>query len=594
QVLRLGHVGMSLLGLLLFSVGIALPFLSIMLIRDKLLLRRVRFVLRARGACPSCRYSLLGIVVSADNIVICPECGMEVEADPSLKELTTDEQGRQRFTPTEQIKVRRFWTPRRVRRLKRAAIALAVLVFVVLPAGWGVYEVFLFRQAKTAAAERPGVAGIMAFIESHQEPGVTPHDTNAWDLFYEAQREQFRISGLNPPPQSKSGAPIFPYYRAVYDSVADRYAFVPDADQLEQDEMSRAYALDLIAAYKQQGLFDIFDRLAACRRVVRVPVSSPNEPIDFGMLDEFRTLSDFGKMHAARMKLAMETGDLEEFLSALEASLALVRMCDHDLGLFGYVHGFMLEQRTAQLIADCLSTHPSIEWVNEIELIINRQRSILRPSYHVEGELLLDQDTLGWFFEKPQNVRFGLIHASVAGWFSSDGLSTRLGTYRYNSDVLREYYDQAAARIDDDPSFYTAFPRYEGPANHVLFGLILDTWERTANSIARRNAHRRGTSTMLALEHHFLDHGTYPDSLSSLVPEYLDALPADPWTGEPLLYRTTPGEGIGYLLYSVGPDATDDGGKPNSDIAQPRGMNPDIILSPPAHSPGASSDERRR
>jgi hypothetical protein len=47
-------------------------------------------------------------------------------------------------------------------------------------------------------------------------------------------------------------------------------------------------------------------------------------------------------------------------------------------------------------------------------------------------------------------------------------------------------------------------------------------------------------------------------SLSSLVPEYLDAMLFDPFTDQPLIYRI---ERDGFVLYSAGNDGRDDGGQ---------------------------------
>ena len=55
------------------------------------------------------------------------------------------------------------------------------------------------------------------------------------------------------------------------------------------------------------------------------------------------------------------------------------------------------------------------------------------------------------------------------------------------------------------------------------------------------------------------EHGKPPATLDELVPRYLKTLPADPFTGKPLIYRL---QGTNWLLYSVGPDGVDDGGKP--------------------------------
>lgn len=62
----------------------------------------------------------------------------------------------------------------------------------------------------------------------------------------------------------------------------------------------------------------------------------------------------------------------------------------------------------------------------------------------------------------------------------------------------------------------------------------------------------------LALLCHRDDHGAWPDRLDALVPDYLPEVPLDPLAGQPLVYRRTDDD---YLLYSVGTDRQDDGGK---------------------------------
>ncbi len=72
----------------------------------------------------------------------------------------------------------------------------------------------------------------------------------------------------------------------------------------------------------------------------------------------------------------------------------------------------------------------------------------------------------------------------------------------------------------------------------------------------------------LAVRAFWLDHDTYPSSLSDLVPDYLSNLPLDPFAvNEPLRYKP---DGKKNVLYSVGPDGKDDGGKP---IIDPKGKN---------------------
>ena len=75
--------------------------------------------------------------------------------------------------------------------------------------------------------------------------------------------------------------------------------------------------------------------------------------------------------------------------------------------------------------------------------------------------------------------------------------------------------------------------------------------------IARRDALLRLLRTDLALRLFRQDRGRFPDRLDELVPQYLAATPVDPFSDQPLVYRR--GDG-GFVLYSVGPDGTDDGG----------------------------------
>lgn len=64
----------------------------------------------------------------------------------------------------------------------------------------------------------------------------------------------------------------------------------------------------------------------------------------------------------------------------------------------------------------------------------------------------------------------------------------------------------------------------------------------------------------LALRAYHDERGRYPDRLAELTTKYLQALPRDPFAGNTgYRYRRTP---TGYRLYSLGPDRTDDGGKP--------------------------------
>ncbi|MGB2906430.1 MAG: hypothetical protein WBB73_04985, partial [Candidatus Aminicenantaceae bacterium] len=53
-------------------------------------------------------------------------------------------------------------------------------------------------------------------------------------------------------------------------------------------------------------------------------------------------------------------------------------------------------------------------------------------------------------------------------------------------------------------------------------------------------------------------HGKFPEAMNDLSPEILTEIPLDPFTGESLIYRK---EGDGFIVYSVGSNLKDDGGR---------------------------------
>ena len=76
---------------------------------------------------------------------------------------------------------------------------------------------------------------------------------------------------------------------------------------------------------------------------------------------------------------------------------------------------------------------------------------------------------------------------------------------------------------------------------------------------AKAEAQRRLIITAIALERYRGRNGSYPDTLAALTPEFLKTPLPDFMDGQPLRYRLT--DDGHFLLYSVGLDGVDNGGK---------------------------------
>lgn len=82
-----------------------------------------------------------------------------------------------------------------------------------------------------------------------------------------------------------------------------------------------------------------------------------------------------------------------------------------------------------------------------------------------------------------------------------------------------------------------------------------------AQRLVERGAMQRALSIQaLALAAYKADKGKYPQKLDELTPVYLKELPRDFFGGKEFIYKPS-GDGANYLLYSVGPNQIDDGGK---------------------------------
>jgi type II secretory pathway pseudopilin PulG len=92
----------------------------------------------------------------------------------------------------------------------------------------------------------------------------------------------------------------------------------------------------------------------------------------------------------------------------------------------------------------------------------------------------------------------------------------------------------------------------------TLSKLLLPPFQSAVIKEANSLAQVRLAQTALAIERFRLAHGQLPDKLDELVPQFLAAVPDDPFDGQPLRYHHLV---KGYVIYSVGSDGEDNGGR---------------------------------
>jgi len=105
----------------------------------------------------------------------------------------------------------------------------------------------------------------------------------------------------------------------------------------------------------------------------------------------------------------------------------------------------------------------------------------------------------------------------------------------------------------------------------IFSAIVLPSVSGLAAREADGFARVRLAATATAVERFRLLHGQSPGELNELVPQYLSAVPSDPFDGQPLRYHRL---AKGYVIYSLGRDGHDDGGREKPADGKPGDLTP--------------------
>jgi len=118
--------------------------------------------------------------------------------------------------------------------------------------------------------------------------------------------------------------------------------------------------------------------------------------------------------------------------------------------------------------------------------------------------------------------------------------------------------DDAKALKDCEALFVEAASTAKRLPPKIFCAILMPAEEKAAIRFARLEARRRAAMVAIAVERYRLANGgSTPEDLDELIPQFLRSIPSDPFDGQPLRYKELP---TGFVVYSIGPDRTDDGG----------------------------------
>lgn len=353
----------------------------------------------------------------------------------------------------------------------------------------------------------------------------------------------------------------------------------------EGREEQRARVVAAIADLRVRGLFDKLDEAATVRRAI--------EPPQADLMHEWEMGPMFGLRHAAtasaaEMVLAAERSDGPAMARAFGHCLALGRLSGWRASSFQHRAGFAFSAVAMNtLVHLIMAGRVRPEELRRCADVLERQILAAPLALCVEGDLLLRKDILRGIYRDPERTPeqamlrlqgVGELHDRYENLSRERAmeLMSEIGPLATEAQSLAyerwfEAWLRAVSRMPT-PERFAALKNKR--RDEPWLGLVVrpvDTPPDVPLLVGARaqfDAMVEGTRALLAVELWRAEQGEYPASLDELTPRLLARMPMDPYTGELLRYRrlAEPDDlGRGYVLYSVGLDGVDDGGKEDPD-----------------------------
>jgi hypothetical protein len=134
-------------------------------------------------------------------------------------------------------------------------------------------------------------------------------------------------------------------------------------------------------------------------------------------------------------------------------------------------------------------------------------------------------------------------------------MSQDVAAYRNFMAKMRHFAGQPYYQVQPAVLAYEASLADNSPG--LLTRIIVPVLSAANKAVVEGDALHRLAMLGLAMARYYAEHKKYPDRLEDLVPDYIAAVPVDPFDGKPIKMRVAEDR---IVLYSIGRDMTDDQG----------------------------------
>lgn len=600
-----GGVGFYLYYLVPLVLAAATGFVAAMLVRDRWLLSRVRRVIRERALCLQCRYLLLGLPLTDDGKIVCPECGYSTEVDPSLGELTDPSIPRKKTNRgagmVEQSSPPTRAPRSRFRLIVRTATIAACLLFSLGALWFGWF-------ALSMASAKPGTSvNYSAKMRAHvgqYAPDAARDDSpegyatlvRVCDEFDALLLRVEKADAASPEAlQSRGDATRSADTRIDFNVVVCPWLLTPDLNAASNLRRARL-AIDAMTG---DPLLKTLDEAARAKGFVR---SWQTRPLINTMLFDLSSLRQLTRASRNRMVDRAAAGDWDQAARSCEHVMCVGRLVSHDGVVISRLTGTAIYAVGLRWTRDVVSTHhPDEATIGRLDRIIDEQTRRPGLDYTFNGERLWALDAIqsihtddGWLIVS--NAGDAIVEPRLG--FASNGaswqnfLSLAFPKRARVEAAANGMYDQLIASCTQPKDLRAATLRSTDQQVRTLgngykvIDMLAPAFGTVWQSEDQINMDITGTRVMLAIERHRASTGNYPASLAEVEPMLDQRLTTDPLSGRPWGYQRleTPDRfGRGYLLYSLGADGQDNHAKIDDKqpliALQERGAGFDFVIN---------------
>ena len=532
-----------------------LPVVPALMVRDWVLRRQIRRLLRTRGSCGRCGYGLAGLPVGTNLTVACPECGHATAVDAAMGELAPDGRGGSAFAPRaggmeSGVRLRRWDYARSLLK----PVALIVALGAALWCGGTLWR--WYRVGFGAWMQRQTGADWYATARAVRPPLGEPTGPDIWPRVAEVHREFRSLQGqmeqavwqkrvaVGPPPEADfTGLVRLRGRRAVL--------AVPDG------EVRIALAREVVKQLRSRPLVRDLAALAGCRIEQRAHPAVPWGGAAVVVPDP--PVQELLAPVLGWAMLAAQDDQVDEFRDALAAAVAIMGAAQRDAPQYGFGRGANGAD-VLEVVREALRRHRSVEWLDAAAEALERW-----PRPDLAGELLLAQiaecDTLVEYFDHGVMLENYLTNLQASAKASGGAPpAVKIGTLNENLAALRAWYAGMVAWAKLPFAARAATVPPARPTGLVALQLTgwrsAGPWDRLLDDCLQRD----GLMNVMAVERFRIGHGRLPVDMAEAGADWGRALPRDPYTDNPFCLRVAGPGGSAYVVYAIGPGGKDYGG----------------------------------